>query len=101
MVPIGQTSMTATLAFTSVGWGTRLDLVCSYQQTESPWEGSEHARYAMFVRTRDGKVEQVATWRALPGKTMRLTSATAASRDDISSVEIRALTGKAVLKLLA
>ena len=34
----------------------------------------------MIVHTRDGASEQVATWRALPGRTMRLTAATASGR---------------------
>ncbi len=99
MVPVGSEPMSAKLALTSVPWGTRLDLTCTY---ESDW--IEHhvplaEKYALFVRTREGKVQQVATWRALPGKTMRLTSATATSRDDIASAEIRTADGKPVLKL--
>jgi hypothetical protein len=55
----------------------------------------------MFVVTNDGQVEQVATWRALPGKTMRLAAATAANREDIRSVEIRLMTGEPLLRLEA
>jgi hypothetical protein len=51
------------------------------------------------VRDRDGKVEQVATWRALPGKTMHLDAATATSREDIASVEVRTADGQPVLQL--
>jgi hypothetical protein len=101
MVPIGSESMSASLALTSVAWGTRLDLTCRYPRTDHTWGEPDVPSYAMFVRTRDGKVEQVATWRALPGRTMRLAAATAASRDDIASVEIRTMGGKAVLKLVA
>jgi hypothetical protein len=100
MVPVSGDSMSASLALTGVAWGTRLDLTCSYRSSDS-WGEEEVSSYAMFVRTRDGKVEQVATWRALPGKTMRLAAATAANRDDITSVEIRTAGGRTVLKLLA
>ena len=34
--------------------------------------------YALVVRTRDGRTEQVGTWRSVDGRTMRLTAATAA-----------------------
>jgi hypothetical protein len=51
------------------------------------------------VHTRNGASEQVATWRALPGRTMRLTAATAAGRSDLAWVEVRTADGRPVLKL--
>jgi hypothetical protein len=100
MVSVGSDPMSADLALTSVSWGTRLELTCSYPQPDEPWSDPEEGTYAMFVRTRDGKVEQVATWQALPGKTMQLAAATAAKRDDIASVEIRTTSGEPVLALV-
>ena len=47
----------------------------------------------------DGAVEQVATWKALPGKTMHLTGATALDTDHIASVEVRTADGRPVLEL--
>ena len=35
--------------------------------------------YALFVRTRDGRTEQVGSWRSLGGRTMRLSAGTAAT----------------------
>jgi hypothetical protein len=101
MQVVGPEVMTADLALTSVSWGTRLDLTCSYPTPDEPWETAKEWTYAMFVVTKDGNVEQVATWKALPGKTMRLAAATAASRDDIASVEIRTGTGEPLLTLTA
>jgi hypothetical protein len=100
MLPIGHVAVRGSLAFTSVLWGTRLDLTCTYSG------GGEYGtpppeNYAMFIRTRDGQVQKVATWRGLPGRTMRLAAATAASRQDITSVEVRTASGKPVLKLVA
>jgi len=79
-------------------WGTKLDLVCSYTG------GGEYGTpppqaYAMFIHTRDGRVQEVATWKAVPGRTMRLEAATATSRTDITSVEVRSENGKPVLEL--
>jgi hypothetical protein len=107
MAQIGQHNLTADVALTSVAWGTRLDLICHYAPSSAsprtPGYGdspdSTDSTYALVVRTRDGSVEQVATWRALPGKTMSLTGATAVSRDDIASVEVRAADGRRVLEL--
>jgi hypothetical protein len=100
MVPVGSEPMSASVALTSVGWGTRLDLTCSYPAT-SYGSDQDDFGYVMFVRTRDGRLEQVASWRAHSGKTMRLTAATAAIRDDITSVEIRTASGEPVLKLVS
>ncbi len=101
MVPVGSEPLSAELAMTSVAWGTRLDLTCTYRGAEGDHEGWAEWSYVMFVRTLDGDLEQVATWRALPGKTMQLAAATAMSREDIASVEIRTVEGKPVLKLVA
>jgi hypothetical protein len=99
MEVIGPDVMSASLALTGVSWGTKLDLTCSYPPPPTGWSEEKEWTYAMFVLTRDGKAEQVATWRGLPGKSMRLAAATAANRDDISSVEIRTLTGEPLLRL--
>lgn len=98
MVPVGYEPVSADLALTPVAWGTRLEVTCTYESAGAQ-ESSAAWDYAMFVRTRDGRLEQVASWRGLPGKTMQLAAATASSRDDISSVEIRTAGGKPVLKL--
>ncbi|MCW2796831.1 zf-HC2 domain-containing protein [Nocardioides sp.] len=99
MVAVGQKSVGASLALESVAWGTRLDLVCSYE-AGAGWDEPAHApTYSLVVRTRDGRTQQVATWRALPGRTMTLTAATSASRADIASVEVRTADGHPVLEL--
>lgn len=98
MSPIGHVPVSANLALTGVLWGTRLELTCSYTG------GGEYGTpppqsYTMFVHTRDGKDEQVASWRGLPGRTMHLAAATAQSRTDITSVVVRNSSGRAVLRL--
>ena len=98
MVPVGYGRMAATVSLASVAWGTRLDLACSYAPG-APGDEAAGTSYALVVRTRDGRTEQVATWRGLPGRTMRLTAATAATPDQIASVEVRTADGQPVLKL--
>lgn len=102
--PVGEPSMVANLAFEPVAWGTRLDLTCTYPPGEdayTPPRAVTYSTYALVVHTRDGRTEQVATWRSLPGETMRLAAATSASREDISSVEVRTADGEPVLELPA
>ena len=97
---VGNVPVTASLAFTRVKWGTKLDLTCSYRHTPGEWQAPLSVTYGLFVVNRDGTAEQVGTWRALDGRTMRLTAGTAASRDDIRSVEVRTVAGRPVLKLV-
>ena len=101
MQPVGNAPVTATLAFTPVAWGTRLDLTCSYEHPAGAYHAPSSVTYGLFVVNRDGSVEQVGTWRAIDGVTMRLTAATAAQRKDIAGVEVRTTDGRPVLKLSA
>lgn len=99
MATVGDAPVRANLELQSVTWGTRLSLACTYDP-DAPWSSRPHSvTYTMFVRTKDGHTEQVGTWRSLEGRTMHLTAATAASRKDIASVEVRTLDGQSVLEL--
>ena len=51
------------------------------------------------MHTADGGTERVASWKAVPGKTMRLSAATASDVDDITDVEVRTAAGATVLEL--
>lgn len=95
MTSVDSDRVTGTLALTSVAWGTRLDLVCTYAPEHEVWDD---ATYSMVVHTRDGRVEQVATWKVLAG-TMRLPGATSATLADITSVEVLTSDGDPVLTL--
>jgi hypothetical protein len=100
MTPLDQDSVDARVALTSVAWGTRLDLTCSYEEPSGGYPHDAAApTYSLVVRTRGGAVEQVATWKALPGRTMHLTGATALDTDQIASVEVRTAAGQPVLEL--
>jgi putative zinc finger protein len=98
MKTVGGAPVTGKLSFESVAWGTRLGLVCSYTAGSSRYGEEESATYALVVRTRDGQDERVATWRGVPGQTMRVPAATAMARADIASVEVRT-EGRPVLRL--
>ena len=98
MDPIGGAPVSASVAFEGVAWGTKLDLTCTYTPEDEDWE-PRATTYALFVRTHGGQPEQVATWKALPGKTMELLAATAASPEDIVAVQVRTTDGTPVLTL--
>ena len=99
MEAVGDVPVSADVLVAGVAWGTRLDLRCSYTEEEDEYPESPSADYALVVRTRDGRAEQVATWRGLPGRTMHVSGATATSRDEIDEVEVRTGDGVVVLRL--
>ena len=99
MVAVGKYApVTASLDVVGVLWGTRLDLTCSYETAAAdllPQPGT----YVMVVHTREGRTQQVATWRALPGRTMHLSGAPAPGEQDNVWVEVRTSSGDPVLRL--
>lgn len=98
MSPVIASRMSASVALTGVAWGTRLELTCTYADQDDYGETSS-AAYVLVVRGRDGLTEQVASWRALPGRTMHLTGASAYSVGDIVSIELRTKQGTPLLEL--
>ena len=71
MTPVGNEPISGWLSLTQVGWGTRLDLECSYADQSHDYQDPTWSTYTMYVHTKDGGTERVASWKAVPGKTMR------------------------------
>lgn len=99
MDPVGDVPVRASVTLEQVTWGTRLGLTCTYDTDSVEYELPPAVHYTLFVLTRDGSKEQVGSWRSVDGKTMQLSAATAANRDDIASVEVRLPDGQVVLTL--
>jgi hypothetical protein len=99
MKPVGNEPISGWISLTQVGWGTRLDLDCSYAAESDDYSDPTWSTYTMYVHTADGNVEQVASWKAVPGKEMHLAAATASDADDITDVEVRTAAGGTVLEL--
>jgi Putative zinc-finger len=99
METVGGAPVRAMLSLEQVTWGTRLGLTCTYdEEYREPGEPSE-VDYALFVRARDGQVEQVGSWRAVAGKEMQLSAATSLTAEEVESVEVRTAEGRVVLRL--
>ncbi len=87
--------LSATVALTSHGWGTSIDMSCSYRAGVS---GYGAGSYALTVTDAAGATTQVTTWWAKPGDEVTLTAATEVPESDIRSIELRdAATGAVLL----
>jgi hypothetical protein len=98
MTPVGSEPISGWLSLTQVGWGTRLDLECSYAEESEDYEDPTWSTYTMLVTTSDGRTERVASWKAVPGKTMHLSAATASELSNITGVVVRTPSGGTVLQ---
>jgi hypothetical protein len=99
MAPVGDVPVQATLGLEQVAWGTRLLLTCTYEPQSTEYDLPPTVDYTLFVRTREGRTEQVGSWRSVGGTTMHLAAATSADRAEIASVEVRTPEGRVVLRL--
>jgi hypothetical protein len=89
--------VTASAQLVDMAWGTRVDLTCAYRTSGSfPADG---APYALVVIDRSGVPQQVAAWKALPGRQLTVLGASSLTRRDIAAVEIRTLSGLPILRL--
>ena len=80
-----------------MAWGTRIDLTCSYSAKGTFPAGG--FPYALVVIDRSGAAQQVAAWKALPDRELTVMGASSLARQDIAAVEIRTLSGLAILRL--
>ncbi|MFZ5870165.1 MAG: zf-HC2 domain-containing protein [Actinomycetota bacterium] len=87
--------LAVTARMEQVAWGTRIELDCRYEAAASPY--ATPPVYALVVRDDSGNVEQVATWRAVPGRDVTVQAATAVPRDRIAALEVRTSDGRTVL----
>lgn len=99
MQPVGDVPVRATVTLEQVTWGTRLELVCTYDSQWVEYELPPEVDYTLYVRTRDGRAERVGSWQSVDGRPMQLTAGTAASADELDSVEVRTVEGRVVLRL--
>lgn len=101
MEPVGEVPVRASVTLERAAWGTRLGVTCTYDPNWVEYRLPAAVRYTLVVRTRDGGVEEVGSWRSEGGRTLQLSAATAEALADIESVEVRAPDGRVVLRLAA
>jgi hypothetical protein len=91
MTPVAPTELTATVAVTAQGWGTQINMNCTYPAesgTSAPDGDEPPAKLAMVVVGRDGNHDRLATWMAVKGVRATPDGSTSMPIDQIATVEI-------------
>ena len=87
MSKVSETPINASISLTGYGWGTRIDMACSY----GDWGQSGNTppqNLGMVVVGRDGSHTQVATWLGLSGATALPSATTPMQKDEIAAVQL-------------
>lgn len=86
MNKVSDTPINATVAITGFGWGTRIDMACTY----GDWgrRDAPPQNLAMVVVGRDGSRNEVATWLGLSGATALPSANTPMQVDEIAAVQL-------------
>jgi hypothetical protein len=86
MTKVSATPINATITLTGYGWGTRIDMACTYGdwgQRDAPPQS-----LGMVVVGRDGSHTQVATWLGLSGATALPSANTPMQVNEIAAVQM-------------
>jgi hypothetical protein len=94
MEPVGGVKATAALALNQRPWGTEVVMRCRYQGT------TEYAPpvYVLVATAADGTRTELARWTAVPNQDIVLAAATDLRPQQLTSLEIRVMHGKMVLR---
>jgi hypothetical protein len=86
MTKVAETPINATISLTGFGWGTRIDMACTYGdwgQRDAPPQD-----LGMVVVGRDGSRSEVATWLGLAGATALPSANTPMQMNEIAAVQL-------------
>ncbi|WP_020672661.1 anti-sigma factor family protein [Amycolatopsis nigrescens] len=92
MTPLGAFPVQASAGMEEEARGSRVDLSCSYRG------GGDVGDYVLVAVRRDGTTESLATWRAVPDDTARISVGTALHRGDVQALEIRTVSGVPLMR---
>ncbi len=87
MNKVSETPINASISLTGFGWGTRIDMACSY----GDWGQSgntEPQNLGMVVVGHDGSHTEVARWLGLSGATALPSATTPLQKDEIAAVQL-------------
>lgn len=93
--PVAGAPVTASVAMTTVPWGTKLDVECEY---DGGARYGVKGAYALAVIGTDGEITMLSNWTVTPGATARLSAGTALAKSDIRAIEIRDAEGRVMVR---
>ncbi|MCI4676968.1 anti-sigma factor family protein [Candidatus Mycolicibacterium alkanivorans] len=89
MTPVTPSSFEATVVVTGQGWGTQVEMTCTYGEEPGWGEGEESGdELAMYAVGRDGGRVLLATWTARAGATASPSGSTSMPLDEIAAVQV-------------
>jgi hypothetical protein len=97
MSKVSETPINASVALTSYGWGTRIDMECSYGVGGQSPHGTKPQDLGMVVIGQDGSRHQIATWLGVSGATALPSGTTPMGREEIAAVQLVSAADGAVL----
>lgn len=99
MTPVMPSSFEATVQVTPMGWGTHVEMTCTYHEEIGTGAGDDADKLAMYAVGRDGSRVQLATWMARAGESASPTGSTSMPMDKIAAVQVvKAETGDVLLQ---
>ncbi|PRC43000.1 anti-sigma factor, partial [Mycobacterium sp. ITM-2017-0098] len=86
MTKVSETPINASVAVTGYGWGSRIDMACSY----GDWgrQDAPPQNLGMVVLGRDGSRSEIATWLGLSGATALPSGTAPMPADEIATVQL-------------
>jgi anti-sigma-K factor RskA len=89
--------LSADVKLTTVGWGTKVEMSCSYGEAAKGTPADTRWDYALWVVSRDGASSELSSWSAKSESTVNLTAGTSVAVDQIAQVQVRADDGTVLL----
>jgi hypothetical protein len=96
MSKVAQTPINAAVTLTGFGWGTRIDMVCTYGDYASRGEATTE-NLSMVLLDHNGTQSEIATWVGVNGATALPSGNTTMQKDQIKSVQLVDADTRAVL----
>jgi hypothetical protein len=96
MSKVAQTPINAAITLTGFGWGTRIDMVCTYGDYASRGQATTE-NLSMVLLGHNGTQSEIATWVGVNGATALPSANTTLQKDQIKSVQLVDSDTKAVL----
>jgi hypothetical protein len=99
MTPVMSSSFEASVQVTPMGWGTHVEMTCTYHEEIGATGTDDGDKLAMYAVGRDGSRVQLATWMAREGESASPTGSTSMPMDKIAAVQVvEAETGDVLLQ---